>query len=221
MIKVVVFDLDDTLFPEFEYVKSGFREVAKEISAWVKKDSESIYEALVNIFKTDSIKTFNRVLEKYNYDYSNDDILRLIYTYRTHTPSIRYFDDALSTIEQLKSKDLKIGIITDGYSISQHKKLYALGAHDIFHKIVVSDDIGRNFWKPHKITYKIIKNYFDVDYSEMIYVGDNELKDFKGANDLGIETIKINRNNDSKAHKLISCRAKYQITDLYSLTKFI
>ena len=44
MIKLVIFDLDDTLIPEIDYVKSGFKEVAKYIES--NYEFDNVYDEL-------------------------------------------------------------------------------------------------------------------------------------------------------------------------------
>ena len=49
MIKVVIFDLDDTLIAEKEYIKSGYREVARYLSEKYNVVQEVIYKELWEI----------------------------------------------------------------------------------------------------------------------------------------------------------------------------
>ena len=49
---VVCFDLDDTLYPEIEYVKSGFKAVSEYLTQEIsKKDADTLYNSLVSILK--------------------------------------------------------------------------------------------------------------------------------------------------------------------------
>ena len=57
----------------------------------------------------------------------------------------------------------------------------------------------------------------------MIYVGDNDTKDFIGANGLNINTVKINRLNGIYRNLNLSeeFKAKYEIGDIVDLIKLI
>lgn len=193
MIKAVIFDLDDTLISEKEYVKSGFKQVAIKIAEKYRLDKSKVYELLLNTFEEDSKMVFNRVLDKLNIYYEKKDIKNLIDIYRGHKPDIKLYDDAKYILDVLYKKGIKLGIITDGYKISQRKKLEVLDIDKYFEYIVVTDELGREFWKPHSKSYEIMKNKLNLDYNEMVYVADNVLKDFVTANKLGIKTVLINR----------------------------
>ena len=193
MIKAVIFDLDDTLMSEKEYVKSGFRQVAINISKEYNLDIDKVYELLLDTFEEDSKNVFNRVLDKLNISYEIDDIKKLVEIYRGHKPEIKLYDDAKYILDTLYNKGIKLGMITDGYKITQRKKLEALNIDNYFECIVVTDELGREFWKPHSRSYEIMKDKLNLDYDEMVYVGDNVSKDFITANKLGMNTVFINR----------------------------
>ena len=78
MIKAVVFDLDDTLISEKEYVLSGFRTVSKTISFRYNLDFEKVYEKMIVLFNESSQKVFNRILKNFDIEYSKEDIVNLI-----------------------------------------------------------------------------------------------------------------------------------------------
>ena len=193
MIKAVVFDLDDTLISEKEYVRSGFRQVACKIATENNLNEDIVYELMLDTFNEDSKNVFNTVLDKLDIEYKIEDIKELINYYRGHMPNIKLYDDAKHILDVLKNKGIKLGMITDGYKITQRNKLEVLGIGEYFEHIVVTDELGREFWKPHKKPYEIIKDKLGLEYENMVYVGDNILKDFITANKLGMNTICINR----------------------------
>ena len=66
-LKAIVFDLDDTLYPEMEFVMSGFRAVAKYLAKKYKLSSSKIFNILKSDFKKGiREKNFNFLLEKLN-----------------------------------------------------------------------------------------------------------------------------------------------------------
>lgn len=208
MIKAVIFDLDDTLISEKEYVNSGFQAVSEEISYRYNLDCKYVVKIMNELFDISSKYVFNRLLEFFNIEYSNDEIIDLINIYRNHKPNIKFFDDVLPTINYLKIKRIKLGIITDGYKETQIRKVEALKCREIFDEIIITDELGREFWKPHKKAYEMMAEKLEVKYNEIIYVGDNEVKDFKGAKALGILTIKVERSNG--IYKSIESEKEFQ-----------
>lgn len=193
MIKAVVFDLDDTLISEKEYIKSGFKHISKLISKEHNIESISIYESMNDLFKEDSKNVFNRLLDKLNIKYDGEYIKYLIHEYRSHMPSIDLYKDAQEILDCLRSNGIKLGMITDGYKIAQRNKIKALNIEEYFECIVVTDELGRQYWKPHRKSYEIVKEELGLKYQEIVYVGDNINKDFITANKLGIYTVMINR----------------------------
>ena len=63
MIKAVIFDLDDTLISESEYIKSGFESVSKEISNKYNLDYKDVVKKTNDLFSHSSKNVFNRVLQ--------------------------------------------------------------------------------------------------------------------------------------------------------------
>lgn len=219
MIKAVVFDLDDTLISEKEYIRSGFRQVSKKIAKKNNLDKDYVYKIMYDTFNEDSKNVFNRVLDKLNIQYEKEDIKELINYYRGHMPDIKLYDDAKYILDTLKAKGIKLGMITDGYKVTQRNKLEALNIGDYFEHIVVTDELGREFWKPHQKPYEIIKEKLGLEYENMVYVGDNVSKDFVTANKLGMNTIFINREDSvySGIQMDDEYLAKMEIQNLYEL----
>ena len=193
MIKAVVFDLDDTLISERQYVLSGFNVVSKEISYRYNLDSSIVFMKMQELFDESSKEVFDRVLEVFNIDYKKEEIIDLINIYRNHKPEIEFYDDVIPTLEELKSKGIKVGIITDGYKETQRRKLDALKCNELFDEIIITDELGREFWKPHEKPYKMMAEKLGVELNEMAYIGDNVAKDFITANKIGVTTVCVER----------------------------
>ncbi|MDO5793342.1 MAG: HAD-IA family hydrolase [Turicibacter sp.] len=223
MIKAVVFDLDDTLISEYEYIRSGFKVVAKVLSEKYKLSQEDVFLQLMNLFQESPKNVFNRILDFYHIDYTTEEIKELIAVYRHHLPNISLYEDAKFILNELSEKSLKLGIITDGYQVTQRNKLLSLGIDAYFDAIIVTDELGREFWKPHARPYELIKAQLDVEFNEMIYIGDNVSKDFVTAKKLGIKTIHIKRDEgvyiDLKYDE--DYQADYQINSLEQVIDFI
>lgn len=223
MIKAVVFDLDDTLISEKQYIESGFKAVAKELNRIYSLNSEEIFNKMLELFNESSINVFNRILDLLNIKYSENIILDLIRCYREHTPEIEFFEDVIPVINKLKKSGYKLGIITDGYKETQLRKIDVLKCYDLFDEIIVTDELGREYWKPHEKPYKLMAEKMCVNFKNMIYIGDNVNKDFVTANKLGIKTVYINRENGiyDDMEVPIDFRANNNIRSLLELIELI
>lgn len=193
MIKAVIFDLDDTLISERKYIKSGYRHISQILSTRVHKSEHELYLLLISLFNDSPKNVFNRLLDTLRITYTKDDILELVKQYRNHLPNINFFDDVLPCIENLKKKGIKLGIITDGYANAQRQKLKAINANEYFDEIIVTDELGREYWKPHPKAFELMRDKLNVEFNEMIYVGDNPEKDFYIGGIYPMVTIRIYR----------------------------
>jgi putative hydrolase of the HAD superfamily len=162
MIKAIIFDLDDTLISEKQYIESGFSYIAKILSIKHKISEKALYSDMLKIFNENSRNVFNRLLDKYDINYSNEDILNFVNLYRTHNPEIQFCSDVIPLITFLKEKNIKTGIITDGNAESQRKKLKVLNAYEIFDKIIITDEYGKEYWKPHPKAFEDIRKFFNI-----------------------------------------------------------
>lgn len=199
-IKAVVFDLDDTLISERQYVESGYRHISKILSQRLNKNEIEIYQSLLSLFVQSPINVFNRFFEKNDIQYTVKDIKELVAEYRNHKPAIEFYNDVLPCINSLKKIGIKLGIITDGYANSQRLKLNSLNAYEYFDEIIITDELGRQFWKPHPKPFEIIQKKLGVNFDEMIYVGDNPKKDFFIGKVYPIITIRVIRENSIYAN---------------------
>lgn len=193
MVKAVVFDLDDTLISEKEYIKSGYRHIAGIIEDRFALDRNQVFDDLISLFKVSPLNVFNRLYDKYQIEYSKEMVLDLVKEYRSHFPDIQFYDDVLPCITELKKSGIKVGIITDGYAVAQRQKLRSILAIKYFDEIIVTDELGRDYWKPNKKAFELMKEQLKVNFDEMIYVGDNPEKDFYIGKFYPIKTVRIFR----------------------------
>ena len=193
-IKAIFFDLDDTLFSEIDYIKSGFNNVSKVLATRLDLPSSAIYKQLLELFNANPGNVFNRLFDELQILYSDDDILSLVRLYRKHRPTIEFCSDVIPCLMQLRAEGIRTGIITDGYKETQNNKLKALKADRCFEHIIITDELGREYWKPHPFSFELVRDWLQVDFNEMMYVGDNPGKDFYIGTIYPIVTVRIDRN---------------------------
>lgn len=196
MKKAVIFDLDDTLISEDEYIRSGYRAVSdflKDMYGW---DERMTARQLYDLYLESPKNVFNRLLDAHDIAYKNNEILELVEVYREHTPDVHFYPDVKPTLAMLKNRGVKLGLLSDGYAVTQRKKLTVLNVNGrkVFDKIIITDELGRDYWKPDPRPFIMMKEAFLADWSDIVYVGDNPEKDFFIGRDFPIMTVRIMRN---------------------------
>ncbi|MEK4158205.1 HAD-IA family hydrolase [Paenibacillus sp. FSL R10-2779] len=217
--KAVIFDLDDTLYQEEEYVKSGFLHVSRFISEKTSLDKNYVFEQFFLLFKEDKSDVFKRFLDIHSLRNSQLET-QMIHEYRFHLPMLTLARKNIELLEWLREKGMHIGIITDGRPEGQRSKIEALLLHKYCDYIIVTDELGGiEFRKPNETAFINMLRHFNIKPEESIYVGDNPAKDFVAGNKLGIHTIML-ENKESIHPQVVgdsSFYAKTSIQDLYEL----
>lgn len=188
-LKAIVFDMDDTLYGEKEYVRSGYQKIAEVIPG-----VENAADKLWNLFEEK--KPAIDVLLKQEQIHSEDVKQACLYAYRYQIPDIHLYDGVKEMLEEFRKKGLKLGIITDGRSEGQRAKLQVLDLEAMVDYIIVTDELGGpEFRKPNPIAFEKMKAMLNVEYEQMCYIGDNIRKDFIAPEQLGMKAIWF-RNKD-------------------------
>ncbi len=128
-IKGVVFDMDDTLYPEKDFVFSGYRAVSEYVFNDFGIDVESRLQSLFAGGMRGDL--FSNVLKHYQLEFDENYVLKLVSIYRTHSPSIRPYVD-IQALNTLKNNGILLGVLTDGWLSVQQNKLDALGIKNLF-----------------------------------------------------------------------------------------
>jgi putative hydrolase of the HAD superfamily len=191
-LQAIVFDLDDTLYSERDYVLSGFKAVANWASVNLEIDRDRGYNTLFDLY-TAGVRnnTFNQWLAIHQIE-NIAVVTKLLDIYREHLPTISPFRESIDLLTAL-TKSYKIGLVSDGYLQVQQRKWAALGLNNFFDAVVFSDSLGRENWKPSTAPFKLVLEQLNIAPEFSVYIGDNPRKDFFGARQLGMSTIWVKR----------------------------
>ncbi|HUW20656.1 MAG TPA: HAD family hydrolase [Sedimentisphaerales bacterium] len=194
MIKTVVFDLDDTLYDEIDYCKSGLASVADFLADLPETpNARGIFDCLWKEFTAGNrTKTFNAALDRLGIDYDEKLIRELVKVYRNHVPKITLPADSKNVLDRL-SRKYTLALLTDGFLPAQQLKVHALGIEKYFKTIIYTEQLGREFWKPSPAGFQRLIEALNVPPETAAYIADNEKKDFIAPNNLGLLTIQIVR----------------------------
>ena len=184
---VVVFDLDDTLYSEDDYNRSGVIAVTNELARLFNLD---ITEQLLSVREAKG-DIWGRACELLSLPTTVKD--SLLWMYRLHQPQIELDKKVVEVVADVSNKVQQVVTLTDGRSITQRLKLEALGL--LKYPSYISEEY--NSIKPMAERFQIIMSDFPAE--NYVYIADNPVKDFLGPNSLGWKTIGI-RDSGSNIH---------------------
>lgn len=189
---VVVFDLDDTLYLERDFVLSGFASVGR----WLAR------ERGIHGFRALAAAHFEQGRRGDIFDAALRDlgltpdaglIGEMVARYRRHKPRIDLAEDARRWLENTPP-GWALALITDGPVDSQAAKVKALRLQSYgFEPILLTDRWGLEFRKPHPRAFRSIADRYDLPGPRYVYVADNAAKDFVTPNRLGWQSVQIRR----------------------------
>ncbi|MBX2997202.1 MAG: HAD family hydrolase [Caldilineaceae bacterium] len=170
---VVVFDLDDTLYKEIDYVQSGITAVAAMLKSLYHEDLTSV---LINARISGVTDIWQLACEKLHLPKETKE--SLLWFYRLHAPDITLDEKVLATLNYLQDTGATLAILSDGRSVTQRLKLTALGLSHI--PAFISEEYSSVKPDPQRFI-AISKHWPGRRY---VYVGDNPDKDFYAPNAL-------------------------------------
>ena len=220
-MKLIIFDLDNTLYPEQTYVQSGFKVVARYLSEKYSCDFEKLFSKIMDIFNEDGRgKVFDTLVNDLNF---NENVSTLVYIYRYHFPDISLYSESIHLLNELKD-NYKLALITDGRSFVQKRKVEALNIENYFDIVIFTDILGENYWKPSVEPYKLVLAVLNCEAKDSCYVGDDPYKDFKAPKQLGMKSIQVKLEDEIdywKKRGYERVDADYTITSLTELLTII
>ena len=186
--KFLFLDLDDTLFDELDYVRSGFIEVSKCISDTNLVEKDLVFNQIMYQFqKYGRTGIFNRTMSYFELE--KPSMSDLVATYREHSPNICTYDGVYKSLISLKNIFDKMVIITDGIVGVQRNKITALGLEKYVDDIIYCMEY--NSPKPSTIPLESFTKNEVFDKKNSVMVGDDPYCDIKCANQFGITVYRV------------------------------
>jgi putative hydrolase of the HAD superfamily len=201
--RTVIFDLDDTLYPEWDYIRSGFVAVEHFLIKAGVEGCEGISDRWLQTRRTGERRVFDLWA-------ASDDLAAcmarrlvapleelapaLIEVFRQHEPTIEPFpgiEDLLASLTSAGDGECRIGLVSDGQLEVQRAKFTRLGLGGFFHATVFSDELGREFWKPNPAPFHEVLRRLRRAPDDAVYIADNPLKDFIGARAASLSTVRL------------------------------
>ncbi len=214
---ILVFDLDDTLFDELSYVRSGFAVVADFIESEYGICSSDVFLLLERQLEKGRSDIFDIVFSSLGI-FSINLVRRCVGIYRTHQPKIELYNEAANCLQRFAGYSLYI--VTDGNKVVQKNKLTALGLYNVkpIKQCYVTHQYGLIHAKPSPYCFSKIVKREKIDPNKIVYIGDNSSKDFVGIKPFGFRTVRVYTGQCSTVKNDEQYEAEFKINNLDELT---
>lgn len=186
---IFCFDLDDTLYDEGTYVRSGFRAVSTFLEDGFGISGEECLGQMVEVVESEGRgRVFDEVLERQGLR-QEGLVERCVEVYRGHWPTISPAPGAIETLERCGTVPLYL--VTDGDPEVQATKVRALGLEERFRRVHRTWSYGLDHAKPSTRCFQMICDEEGRGMADLCYVGDDPTKDFVGLNAVGAVTVRV------------------------------
>jgi putative hydrolase of the HAD superfamily len=213
--RLVVLDIDDTLYLERDYVRSGFTTVG----AWARDElgvdglgdrAWAAFEAGVRR------RIFDEALAGVGVEATPNLVSRLVEVYQSHAPTIEMLADARAWLDRV-APHVALAVVTDGPLTSQHAKAEAMQLSRWADLIVFTETLGPGRGKPHPAAFEQLEREVGLRGDRCAYVADDPAKDFVAPHRLGWRTVRVRRLGSLHANVRSSGDIDAQITSLDNL----
>jgi putative hydrolase of the HAD superfamily len=205
--RAVFFDLDDTLLDTSAGVQASWEIACGEFAAALGSDWQAIRDAILHdmlAFWRDeaAVEHWRTRLAD-----AREHVMAITFEARGWNPALvkplsdRYaaereihlalFEDSLETLELLRSRGFKLGLLTNGPAEMQRGKVRRFDLAHHFDVVVIEGEFGKG--KPHRAVFEHALATVGVPAGEAWHVGDNLYADIGGAQAAGLHATWIHR----------------------------
>ena len=194
----ILFDLDDTLYPERMFVDGGFQAVATYLAPQVGRSAHELKRRLWELHARDGRgRLFDSLLAEHGVADDPDLVLACLLAYRTHRVRLEPFGGVAELLDTLRGSGIPTGIVSDGNAGVQYRKLVGLWpAGGRFDVIVLTDELGPACAKPSPVPFRVACRLLGVEPATAVYVGNDPRKDVSGARAAGLRTVRVGSRPD-------------------------
>ena len=186
---IVAFDLDDTLYPEESFVRSGFRAVARALHERWGVPEQAAFDAMwASLERNGRGRQFDDAVDSLGLR-GRQSVRELIAIYRHHSPEISLPAQSRAVLEALRPRPLYV--VTDGHKVVQQNKIDALGMAPFLRHAYITHRYGIHNRKPSVRVFELMMRRERCGAGDIVYIGDDPSKDFRGIKPLGVHTIRV------------------------------
>lgn len=209
----IVFDLDDTLFEECEFLHSGYREIARRLSG-----AHGLDVGELNGLMLGADNAFDALARRLNALGLPEDVKWMLDVYRTHMPDIKLDDEVRRALEALRRRGCMMRVLTEGRTVTQGNKIRVLGLDELMtHSAIIApprerSGSGKSF----------AQAAADMPAARYVSVGDNPAKDFSEPRSMGWLTVAVaDRGRNIHPQDFTLCRPDVVIDSVARLPELL
>lgn len=191
MIKVVFFDLDDTVVDTSRLAEMARRNAVENmVRHGLPADFDTAYQELlelINEYGSNFGRHFDYLLRRLDLEYDPKWVAAGVIAYHnTKFAYLRTVRGVRRVLLELQRQGYRLGIITDGDPIKQWEKILRLELDAYFDEVFISDYLGVK--KPHRKIFEKALRKMGIEPGEALMVGDRLYSDIYGAKQVGMKT---------------------------------
>jgi len=188
----VIFDMDDTLYPERQFIRSGFRAVAAAVRRrYGVPESESWRVLLTALRQGRRVRALQVLCDSCHLPAAC--IPDLVEVIRGHAPTLRLPVDSAAAIDRLRHNGWRVGVLTNGLPEVQARKVRALGLDARVDAVVYALEWGSGVGKPDREPFEVVLARLGTPPALTVFVGDDPWCDVVGARRAGLRAILLSR----------------------------
>jgi FMN phosphatase YigB (HAD superfamily) len=192
IVRAVTVDLDDTLFPQQEWLAGAWLAVSDRADA-LGLDGAALRGQLTRVaaLGSDRGAIIDAALVAIGL-HPEPYVHSLVSAFSGHAPArLTPYPGAFAALEHLHAV-VPVVLVTDGNPLIQHAKIAALGLAGLLDHVVVSDDLGgRAVRKPHPAPFRRALALLDLPPGDVVHVGDRSAKDVAGAYGVAMRCVRV------------------------------
>ncbi len=221
MIKLVIFDLDNTL-TDFMRMKENAVEAAVEamIDGGLRLPGQEIKDKIYEVYDREGIEfqsVFDVVLKELLGEVDHKILAAGIVAYRrAREASLVLYPHVRGALFEIMKRGIRLAVVSDAPRKEAWLRLCYLELQHMFDKVLTFDDTGER--KPSPTPFRRVLERFEVEPHEALMVGDWPERDITGAAQVGITTV-FARYGDTFG--TVESGAQYDIEDIIELVEII
>jgi putative hydrolase of the HAD superfamily len=185
----MILDLDDTLYPRADFMRSGFEAVARYVAHSWRLDRDAVLFAL-SVAHTTGLRgrEFQFMCEEHRLPLSV--VPALVDVFRAHQPSLVLHAEVRRALRTLRRDGWAVAVLTNGDPGVQRNKVAALGLEPFVDHLIYAEEHAPG-GKPDPAVFEVALNRLQLSASRCVAVGDDPVRDIGGAASVGLRTIQV------------------------------